>query len=68
MVSQLFAVLNQVLTAVFGFFESVMTDSGLLPVFLGVFSAIMVIRFIVLPLIGGGTGGTRDSKKGGDGD
>lgn len=67
MVAQVLSLLGTAISAMLGFFEDILTSTGLLPIFLGVFSAVMIVRFIVMPLLGGGTGG-RNDKNGGDSD
>lgn len=69
MVVQVFSIVSTAVGYCLDTFADVMTSSGFLGTFLGVVSAVMILRFIVYPLIGGGTGGTRDSvkkNKGGD--
>lgn len=64
MVAQVFQLIGTAISAMFGFVEQILTSTGLLPVFFGVFTAVTVIRFIVLPLLGGGSGGRNDKKDG----
>lgn len=60
MFSSALQLVGTALSFVFGVFTQLLTQTGLLGPFLGVFAAFLAVRFLIVPLTGGG-------KKGGDG-
>lgn len=65
MLSSIMTMLGTVFNFVIGVLSGLFIQSGLLPLFLGVFGAFCVYRFIIAPLTSGGgfkKGGSKDNE------
>ena len=65
MLNSILSILGMVFNFAIGVFVNILTQGGVLPVFLGVFGAFCVYRFIIAPLTSGGgmkKGGSKDNE------
>lgn len=65
MFNSILTLFGTVFNFVLGVFGSLLSQSGFLPIFLGVFGAFCVFRFIIAPLTSGGgfkKGGSKDDE------
>lgn len=55
MVQDVVAILTYVLENVFGWLTSLFESTGTLPIYLAVISMVFAVKFILLPIVGGGS-------------